>query len=226
MPPRKKRIQGSRKAPLLFHQQPLEGSKHRHGSPQPPSHTRQVLPQFDTAAESGFHAYRKRHHRDKARHSSRKSTTSKFPRLTFESPQTSSDSATLGIPLVRKNPNQSENHFSRKPLVPMFSPQSSGELSVHTLQNPAYMFIPPDSQTPESSPVREELTSPNQRENNIPSFPLHPSTPKSPEPDPILGKDTPEEKYGIQVTWRRQQHLLTCLRAKGKLSRSQFLVKN
>ena len=50
--------------------------------------------------------------------------------------------------------------------------------------------------------------------------------PKSPEPGPILVKDTPEEKYGIKVTWRRRRHLFAYLRERGKLSRSQFLVKD
>lgn len=43
MPPRKKRCQPSRKAQLLFQQEPLEGPKHHYGSPQRPiTHTRQV----------------------------------------------------------------------------------------------------------------------------------------------------------------------------------------
>ncbi|KAM9229733.1 RAD9, HUS1, RAD1-interacting nuclear orphan protein 1 isoform 1-T2 [Dugong dugon] len=241
MPPRKKRRWRSQKAPLLFHQQPLEGPKPCCGSPQLPiSRTRQVpskpidhntitswvLPQFDTTAQSCLQVYRKRHHQDQARHSSRKSTTSKFPQLTFESPQSSSSSVTLGIPLIRDPPKQSEKDISRTPLVPILSPQSCGELSVHTLQSPPYVFIPPDIQTPGSSSVKEKPISPDQKENRLPGCALHTSIPKSPEPGPILVKDTPQEKYGIKVTWRRRQNLLACLRKRGKLSRSQFLVKN
>ncbi|XP_049738167.1 RAD9, HUS1, RAD1-interacting nuclear orphan protein 1 [Loxodonta africana] len=240
MPPRKKRSQHSRKAPLLFHQQPLEGPKHHCGSPQLPiSHTRQVpskpidhntitswvLPQFDTTAESCFQVYQKRGHQAQARHSSRKSTTSKFPHLTFESPQSSSSSATLGIPLIRESPEQSVK-ISRRPLVPVLSPQSCGEPSVHTLESPAYVFLPPDIQTPGSSPVKEKPILPDQKENSLPSCSLRTSTPKSPDPGPVLVKDTPQEKYGIKVTWRRRQNLLACLRERGRLSRSQFLVKN
>ncbi|KAM6214436.1 RAD9, HUS1, RAD1-interacting nuclear orphan protein 1 [Rhynchocyon petersi] len=242
MPPRKKCKQHSQKPPLLFHQKPVEGSKHHHGSPQLPiSHTRTVpskpidhttitswvSPQFDTIAESSFQVYQKRHRRDQTRRSSRKSPTSKFRHLTFESPQTtSSSSATLGIPLASKCPNQSENDISRRPLVPMLSPPNCGELSVPVCQSPAYVLIPPDIQTPESSPVKKDPIPPVQRENSLPSGSHHPSTPKSPDPGPVLVKDTPEEKYGVKVTWRRRQHLLACLREKGKLNRSQFLVKN
>lgn len=243
MPPRKKRRQTSQKAQLLFHQQPLEGSKHHYRSPQLPiTHTRRVpskpidhttitswvSPQFYRTAESCFPAKRKqkRHHRDQARHSSRKSTTSKFPHLTFESPQSSSSSATLGIPLTRECPDQSEKDISRRPLVPVLSPQSCGELSAHALQNLPYVFIAPDIQTPESSFIKEGPISPNQRENSLPSCSLHTSTPESPESEPVLVKDTPEEKYGVKVTWRRRQRLFTYLRERGKLNKSQFLVKN
>lgn len=241
MPPRKKRGQTSRKAQLLFHHQPLEGPKHRYGSPQLPiTHTRQVpskpidqdtitswvSPQFDTTAESWFPANRKgkHHHRGQARHSSQKSTTSKFPHLTFQSPQSSS-SATLGSPLIQECPNHSEKDVSQRTLVPMLSPPSGGELSAYVFQNLPYMFIAPDIQTPESSEKRV-LVPLDQRANSLASCSLHTSTPESPEPGPVLVKDTPEEKYGVKVTWRRRRHLFTYLRERGKLSKSQFLVKN
>ncbi|XP_058937400.1 RAD9, HUS1, RAD1-interacting nuclear orphan protein 1 [Kogia breviceps] len=240
MPPRKKRRQISQKPQLLFYQQPLEGPKHCCGSPQlPVTHTRQVAskpvdhsaitswvsPQFDTTAESWFPVNRKCHHRDQARRSSRKSTSSKFPHLTFESPQSSASSARPGIPLIRDGPSQPEKDISGRPLVPMLSPQSCGELSAHALQNFPYVFIPPDIQSPEASGQGGPIPS-EQRENSLPSCSLRTSTPKSPEPGPVLVKDTPEEKYGIKVTWRRRRHLFTYLRERGKLSRSQFLVKN
>ncbi|XP_011822557.1 PREDICTED: RAD9, HUS1, RAD1-interacting nuclear orphan protein 1 isoform X2 [Mandrillus leucophaeus] len=226
MPPRKKRRQPSQKAQLLFHHQPLEGPKHSCASTQLPiTHTRQVSPDFDTTAGSLFPAYRKHHHQNRARHSSRKSTTSKFPHLTFESPQ-SSNSETLGIPLIRECPSESEKDVSRRPLVPVLSPQSCGDMSAQALQSFPYVFIPPDIQTPESSSVKEELIPRDQKENSLPSCSLHTDTPDSPEPGPVLVEDTPEDKYGIKVTWRRRQHLLAYLRERGKLSRSQFLVKS
>ncbi|XP_078194578.1 RAD9, HUS1, RAD1-interacting nuclear orphan protein 1 isoform X2 [Callithrix jacchus] len=226
MPPRKKRRQPSQKAQLLFHQQPLEGPKHRYASTQLPiTHTRQVSPDFDTTAGSLFPAYQKHHHQDRARHLSRKSTTSKFPQLNFESPQSSS-SETLGIPLIREFPSQSEKPVSRRPLVPVLSPQSCGDMSAQALQSLPYVFIPPDIQTPESSSMKEGLIPPDQKENNLSSCSLHTGTPSSLEPGPVLVKDTPEDKYGIKVTWRRRQHLFAYLRERGKLSRSQFLVKS
>ncbi|XP_071066225.1 RAD9, HUS1, RAD1-interacting nuclear orphan protein 1 [Dasypus novemcinctus] len=177
-------------------------------------------------AESWCPVNRKRHRRDQARRSSRKSATSSFPHLTFESPQTSSSSVAVGIPLIKECPNQLEKDISGRPLIPMLSPQSSGELSVHVVQSPAYVFIPPDIQTPELSSVREEPICPDQRKKGLPSGSLHTSTPKRAGPGPALVKDTPEEKYGVKVTWRRRKHLFAYLRERGKLSRSQFLVKN
>ncbi|XP_036920626.1 RAD9, HUS1, RAD1-interacting nuclear orphan protein 1 [Sturnira hondurensis] len=243
MPPRKKRRQTSRKAQLQFHQQPLEGPKHQYGSPQLPiTHTRQVpskpidhttitswvLPQFDTTVDSWFLPNRrwKRHHQDQSRHASRKFTTSKFAHLTFESPPPSSSSTTLGSPLIRECPSHSEKDMSRRALAPMLSPQHCEELSAHTLQNLPYMFIAPDIQTPESSSVKQEPVPSDQRENSLPGCPPPTSTPESLELGAVLVKDTPEEKYGVKVTWRRRQHLFTYLRERGKLNKSQFLVKN
>ncbi|XP_045392709.1 LOW QUALITY PROTEIN: RAD9, HUS1, RAD1-interacting nuclear orphan protein 1-like [Lemur catta] len=231
MPPgKKKRSHRSQKVRLLFHQSPLEGAKHRYGSPQPPiTHTitAWVPPELDPTAESQVPAYRKDHYRDQAGHSSRISTTSKFPRLTFESPQSSSISEILEIPLIKECPNQSERDNSRGPLVPVLWPQSCGDLSVHALQSLPYVLIAPDIQTPESSSVKEEpVPSPEQKENGLPSCSLRTATTSSPESGPIRVKDTPDNKHGIKVTWRRRQHLLAYLRERGKLSRSQFLVKN
>ncbi|XP_052496969.1 RAD9, HUS1, RAD1-interacting nuclear orphan protein 1 [Budorcas taxicolor] len=241
MPPRKKRRQAAQKPQLLFHQQPLEGPKHRGQSPQPPvvTHTRQVpskpvdhntitswvSPQFDTTAESWFPGNRKHHHRDHARRSSRKSTSSRFPCLTFETPHFFASSATAGIPAIGDGPSQPEKDISGRPLVPMLSPQSCRELSAHTFPDFPCAFIPPDIQTP-GSPGQGEPIPSELRENSLPSCSLHSSTPKSPEPGPVLVKDTPEEKYGIKVTWRRRGHLFAYLRERGKLNRSQFLVKD
>uniref|UniRef100_A0A8C5NX97 RAD9, HUS1, RAD1-interacting nuclear orphan protein 1 n=1 Tax=Jaculus jaculus TaxID=51337 RepID=A0A8C5NX97_JACJA len=182
-----------------------------------------VLPQFDVT-ESRFPAHRKRHDRNQARHSSRKSSC-KFPCLSFASPQSSS-TQTVGLPSNRDCSSPSEKDASRRPLVPMLSPQSCGERSTHTLQSLPHVFVLPDIQTPKSSPGKEDPVPSDQRENALAAGPLLSGAPDSPEPGPVLVKDTPEDKYGIKVTWRRRQHLFAYLRATGKLSRSQFLVKS
>lgn len=170
----------------------------------------QVSPQFDTAAESRFLIHRK-HHRDQARRPTRRSTC-KFPCLTFESPQSSSSETLLLSNGVQ--PQNSEKNAPRRPLVPLFSPQSCRELSVHVPQSLPHVFTPPDIQTPESS-VREDPISPDQKENSFPGCILGPRTPSSPEPGPVLVQDTPEEKYGIKVTWRRRGTCLPTLKRRG-----------
>ncbi|XP_008823707.1 RAD9, HUS1, RAD1-interacting nuclear orphan protein 1 [Nannospalax galili] len=236
MPPKKRCCQRYQRPQLIFYQQPLEGPKHHCESPQRPM-TRPlqvpskpidkgtiiswVSPQFDVTVESQFPAHRKHHHRDQARQSTRKSAC-KFPRLMFESPQ-SSNSETLAISLNRESPHHLEKDNPRRPLVPVLSPPNCGELSMYTSQSLPHEFIPPDIQTPGSS-VREDPISPDQRENSLPSFILA-GAPDSPEPGPVLVKDTPEEEYGLKVTWRRRSQLFAYLKEKGKLSRSQFLVK-
>ncbi|XP_051853411.1 RAD9, HUS1, RAD1-interacting nuclear orphan protein 1-like [Antechinus flavipes] len=49
-----------------------------------------------------------------------------------------------------------------------------------------------------------------------------PQTPPSCQPPLVV--DTPEEKYGVKVTWRRRFHLVSYLRERGKLSLNQIFV--
>lgn len=181
----------------------------------------QVLPQFDTTAKSQLPAHRKRRPQDQTKPLTRRSAC-KFPRLTFESPRATSSETVIS--LNREEPCQSEKDTPRRPLVPLLSPQSCGELSVRAPQSLPHVFTPPDIQTPGSS-MREEPASPDQKENSLPGCILGPGAPNSPEPGPVLVKDTPEEKYGLKVTWRRRRHLFAYLKERGKLDKSQFLVK-
>ena len=41
----------------------------------------------------------------------------------------------------------------------------------------------------------------------------------------VLVTDTPEEEYGVRVTWRQRPHILKYLRDRGKLSAADILVK-
>lgn len=233
MPPKKRRGQRAQKPQLLFHEQPLEGPKHHYEPSQRPmvTHTVQVptksidqssitswvSPQFDT--KKSQLPIRQKRGRYQTRHSTRKST-SKFPCLAFESPGSSSSEPLRTS--IKACPDQSEKGTPRRPLVPMFSPQS-GEASVHALCSLPHAFLPPDIETPDSS-VREDAPPPDQKENSLSDCILRPQSPSSPEPGPVLVKDTPEEKYGLKVTWRRRKHLFAYLKERGKLSRTQFQV--
>jgi hypothetical protein len=127
----------------------------------------------------------------------------------------------LGIPFIREYPKQSEKDISRKPLVPMLSPQTVENISTKL----TLFMLPPDSQIPRSS-VKDNAILPDQRKNCLPLCILRKGTPRSPESGPVLVKRTPNDKYRIKVTWRRQSHLFAHLKEKEKLSRRQFLMKS
>ncbi|XP_044534324.1 RAD9, HUS1, RAD1-interacting nuclear orphan protein 1 isoform X2 [Gracilinanus agilis] len=246
MPPRKKGKGQPRKTQLVFREGPLDGPKHPYGSPQPaaalPRHapikridhktiTSWVSPQFKNTVEDWLPAYPKQQQvpynlRNLAKGSSRKVTKNRFPPLSFESSESSPSEAALDSLSVTKCPMQNPKDTAHRPLVPVFSPQSCGELSPHDLQTPGYMFIPPGIQTPEQSPVKNSGQIPTgSRQQMRRSCPLLMHPPKSPDPGPVLVADTPEENYGLKVTWRRRYKLLMYLRERGKLSMSQILVK-
>ncbi|XP_074050760.1 RAD9, HUS1, RAD1-interacting nuclear orphan protein 1 [Macrotis lagotis] len=245
MPPRKKRPPQSRKSQLAFRERPWEGPKHPCGSPPPPAAPPRLVPskpvdrrtvaswvspQFENTG-SWLPVNQKQHHvpyslQNLARGLSRKATKNRFPPLSFESSVSSSSEATLDDLPVIEHSSKCSKDTARRSLIPIFGPESCGELPFQDLQNSGYMFIPPDIQTPEKSPMRDSghtLTDPRQQMKR--SCPLLMDPPESPNSGPILVADTPEEKYGLKVTWRRRNQLLTYLRKKGKLSTSQFLVK-
>ncbi|XP_003771367.2 RAD9, HUS1, RAD1-interacting nuclear orphan protein 1 [Sarcophilus harrisii] len=245
MPPRKKGKRQPRKAQLAFREGPLEGPKHPYGSPQaaaalprcapvkPLDHrtvTSWVSPQFENTG-GWLPLYQKQHQvpynlRNLAKGSSRKATKHRFPPLSFESSVASSSETASDNLLVMECPMQCPKDTFRRPLIPIFSPQSCGELSSHDFQNSDYMVIPPDIQTPEQSPVKDSGHIPTDHRQHVKrSCPLLTDPPKSPDPGPVLVADTPEEKYGLKVTWRRRHQLLCYLREKGKLNMSQCLVK-
>ncbi|XP_043823303.1 RAD9, HUS1, RAD1-interacting nuclear orphan protein 1 [Dromiciops gliroides] len=245
MPPRKKRRGQSRKSQLAFREGPLEGPKHPYGSPQPaavlPRHapvkpidhqtiTSWVSPQFENT-RGWLPVYQKQHQvpynlRNLAKGSSRKLIKNRFPPLSFESSVSSSSEAALDNLSVVECPVQCPKDTARRSLIPVFSPQSCRDISSHELQNSGYMLIPPEIQTPEQTPVKDSGHIPtNHRQHMKKSCPLLMDPPESPDSEPVLVADTPEEKYGLKVTWRRRYRLLTYLREKGKLSMSQFLVK-
>nr|XP_004610656.1 unnamed protein product [Sorex araneus] len=158
-----------------------------------------VTPQFDLAADSCLPDPRNRRRRDPARHS-RRSSAPKFPRLSFDSPEPARGSTARAPRGVPAHPRPPGKGVCRSPLVPVLSPQAQARPGC------PHAPTPPDLRTPEPA------AAPGQGEN-------------SPEPGPVLVRDTPEDKYGLKVTWRRRQQLLAFLQDRGKLSRSQVHVK-
>ncbi|XP_069484607.1 RAD9, HUS1, RAD1-interacting nuclear orphan protein 1 [Ambystoma mexicanum] len=51
------------------------------------------------------------------------------------------------------------------------------------------------------------------------------SNPEGLAPFPVLVADTPEQEYGIRITWRRRRELMKYLKERGKLHNNEILVK-
>ncbi|XP_068957212.1 RAD9, HUS1, RAD1-interacting nuclear orphan protein 1 isoform X2 [Petaurus breviceps papuanus] len=197
-------------------------------SPLEKLHSPSVSPQFENTG--GWLPVYQKHQvpynlRNLEKGSRQKAAKNRFPPLSFESSVSSSSEAALDNLSVMDFPLQCPKDTARSSLIPQ-SPQRCTELSSRDLENLGYMVIPPDIQTPKQSPVKDSGHIPtDQRQHMRRSCPLLMDPPKSPDSGPVLVADTPEEKYGLKVTWRRRYRLLTHLREKGKLSMSQFLVK-
>ncbi|MFT7812627.1 CL032 protein-like [Arapaima gigas] len=79
------------------------------------------------------------------------------------------------------------------------------------------VFSPPNVETPDTQRSRTNTESP-------PSFGVRaPVTPENQALD-ILVNDTPEEDYGMRVTWRRRKRLMNILLEQGQLSYTDITV--
>ncbi|XP_036624700.1 RAD9, HUS1, RAD1-interacting nuclear orphan protein 1-like [Trichosurus vulpecula] len=247
MPRRKKSNGPPRKAQLLFLERPLEGRKYGGGSPRPcpaPSrivplrpaarNTRPawVSPQFKKPLGSWLPVVRKRPLLPPRRRlpfqlggpawrrrSLRRARTCWFPPLTFKNflpgPGTGPGAqfSLRAAATQREAPGLEEHEEARRPPILPPSPKSCAPRRSH----------PPNPETPGlPSAVGETADTGDQGRGPCP---LHLDRPQTPPPGPPpLVVDTPEEKYGLKVTWRRRYHLVSFLRERGKLSLSQILV--
>ncbi|XP_041111186.1 RAD9, HUS1, RAD1-interacting nuclear orphan protein 1 [Polyodon spathula] len=55
---------------------------------------------------------------------------------------------------------------------------------------------------------------------------LAPTPSDTPPPSDTLVQDTPEQQYGVKVTWRRRMEVMKFLKDRGKLSNREILVNN
>ncbi|XP_028910046.1 RAD9, HUS1, RAD1-interacting nuclear orphan protein 1 [Ornithorhynchus anatinus] len=245
MPPGKKSRRPIPRAQLLFREAPLEGPKHPYGSPQPTdtrprpvptkpidrkTATSWVIPQFE-GSTGGRRPARQRPPRDPVGNSGRKPHPCKFLPLAFAGLQgPCREQAPTSPPAVKRpgrasqSPTRARVRAGRQPLVPMFSPQSCGHLSGREPASPGFAFLPPDIQTPEM-PSGRGPEDPEPSPRPFGGLLSHSSPPEDSGPGPTLVLDTPEESYGLKVTWRKRRHLLAYLRERGRLSQSQFLVR-
>ncbi|XP_020853942.1 RAD9, HUS1, RAD1-interacting nuclear orphan protein 1-like [Phascolarctos cinereus] len=247
--PRKKKSNGPRrKAQLSFRERPLEGPKHGGGSPRPcPAPSRLaplrpadreprpawVSPQFKKPLGSWLPVRRKRpppppHRRlpfrfggpARRRRSLRRARSCWFPPLTFKSLRPGLGTGPGPKPSSRAAAAQQENPDLEGPEEARRPPTLSARPRSCAPRRPK----PSDLETRGlPSTLGDAAATP--REQGRGRCPLHLARPQTPPPgSPPLVVDTPEEKYGLKVTWRRRYYLVTYLRKRGKLSLSQIFV--
>ncbi|XP_068933546.1 RAD9, HUS1, RAD1-interacting nuclear orphan protein 1-like [Petaurus breviceps papuanus] len=250
MPRRKKSNGPPLKAQLSFLERPLEGPKHGGGSPRPcpaPSklvplrpadrETRPawVSPQFKKPLGSWLPVGRKRPSLPpcrrlpfqlggpaRRRRSLRRARSCWFPPLTFKN-----------LPLgLGTGPGPGPKSSSRADATQHVAVGLEGHEKAGTLPTlpPSSRSCAPrqpdpaDPKTPGVSLAVGDAAEPT-RDQGRGRCPLRLVLPQTPPPSsPPLVVDTPEETYGLKVTWRRRYHLVSYLQERGKLSLSQIFV--
>ncbi|XP_069619109.1 RAD9, HUS1, RAD1-interacting nuclear orphan protein 1 [Ranitomeya imitator] len=242
MPPKKRSACNPRKPRLLFLETPQDGAVHEYGAAptkaekpkyvpsRPPDHnssTSWVSPQFDQGSQLHFPRRRRRHvsnssssaahsragdvNQSRLRAAGRKPSVCRFPPLPF------STAEILETPPVGSTRRRTEHNVPTA--VPTSLPGPEGH-------NCSRIPSPPDIRTPETSPNRNSLLSTCAAETPlIRRRAGAPDTPPAAGPGQILAEDTPEHEYGLRLTWRRRQGLMTFLKSRGRLKSSQILVK-
>ncbi|CAN2390336.1 positive regulation of G0 to G1 transition [Pristimantis euphronides] len=238
MPPKKRTACNPRKPRLAFLESPQEGPVHEYGAVPPAAKTKcvptkpldhdaatsWVTSQFDQAVELRFPPRRRSrrlvsgnstaHSREvKRRTPDRKQSVCKFPPLAFTTSE-----PLPSCPTRRRRAKQN----STVP-APCSPPSVEGRSRVE-------IPSPPDVRTPETKPTQSLSLcaaaggqTPLSRTWAEPCD--APSTTPGDGPGRVLAEDTPEQEYGVRLTWRRRQELMRYLKSRGRLKSSQILVK-
>ncbi|KAM4035434.1 RAD9, HUS1, RAD1-interacting nuclear orphan protein 1 isoform 1-T2 [Anomaloglossus baeobatrachus] len=233
MPPKKRTACNPRKPRLLFLESPEDGPVHEYGAAppkaektkcvptRPPDHnssTSWVSPQFDQAPQLHFPPRQRRRrgphvsdssaaHVNQSQHRApgRKPSVCRFPPLSFSAAEILE---TQSFGPTRRRTEQN---------VPTMAPTS-----------PPVTGSPPDIQTPETRPEQNPLLSPCAAYMQTPlsrRLAEAPDTPPAAGPGQVLAEDTPEQEYGLRLTWRRRRGLMKFLKSRGRLESSEILVK-
>ncbi|NWZ31164.1 RHNO1 protein, partial [Asarcornis scutulata] len=241
MPPKKKRTCNARKTELVFLEEPWEGPIHCCETPQPlaenPRHvptkpidkntsTAWVCAQFETTKSLVLKAFQNKHRgackaqKQDANHglpcargACQRPAACKFPPLTFESSEgraaCSPDALNHAGRKAQRPQGRCENSRVPNNSVWVDSSQSGEETPPEPAPQPVgpAAFSPPDIGTPEP-PVR------GGRCSSAPSAPGAELCGPG-EAAAVLVADTPQEQYGVRVTWRQRPRVLQYLRQRG-----------
>ncbi|NXN88539.1 RHNO1 protein, partial [Bombycilla garrulus] len=249
MPPKKKCTYKARKAELIFLERPWAGSIHYYETPlqsaKNPRHVPTkpvdqstsaawVCPQFDTTKSVVLKACQKHRgphkpYNQDANHGSfhaggacQGALASRFPPLTFESPEGHAVPPLDDPNCLKKNAqcshNQPKKGTAANANIQVESPENCGEPAPHPVEQE--VLSPPAA-------VAAQVPSPKygRCSNTLSqsSHAWHPEKELAFGVDPcerreaaaVLVTDTPEHEYGVKITWRRRPHIMKHLREQG-----------
>ncbi|CAJ0918414.1 unnamed protein product [Ranitomeya imitator] len=215
MPPKKRSACNPRKPRLLFLETPQDGAVHEFPRSSIRDHSCTFLvaaaAMSPTAAAPPHTAAPGDVNQSRLRAAGRKPSVCRFPPLPF------STAEILETPPVGSTRRRTEHNVPTA--VPTSLPGPEGH-------NCSRIPSPPDIRTQRRALIETPCFPPAQQ--RLPLIRRRagaPDTPPAAGPGQILAEDTPEHEYGLRLTWRRRQGLMTFLKSRGRLKSSQILVK-
>lgn len=208
-----------------------------------------VCAQFETTKSLVLKAFQKKHRgpckpqkQDAshglpcARGACQRPVACKFPPLTFENSEGCAVCSPDVLNHAGKNAQHSHSRCKNGTVAKSNVQAASSENCEETPSMPVPQpvepeaFSPPDIGTPEP-PVRNRRCSSARSRTSSCAWQTEGELASGSEPcgrgeaAAVLVTDTPEEEYGVRVTWRQRPHVLRYLRDRGKLSAADILVK-
>ncbi|NXS55067.1 RHNO1 protein, partial [Brachypteracias leptosomus] len=199
-----------------------------------------VCPQFETTKSMVLKACQNQHRgphkcqNQDANHSllhaggaCQKAIACRFPPLTFEKPEGYAVNPLAHPNFLKKNTLcshvQPKKGTAARPNIQENSVENSREILLLSASQPVEpeVFSPPDVKTPQMSYIRNWRGSRTLSESS--SHAWHPEKELAFSIDPcgreesaaVLVTDTPENEYGVKVTWRQRPHLMKYLQERG-----------
>ncbi|XP_054609465.1 RAD9, HUS1, RAD1-interacting nuclear orphan protein 1 [Dunckerocampus dactyliophorus] len=180
-----------------------------------------VSPQFDTSVAAKRGRTRRKCHSvtsilDACSQLSRKSSMCKFPPLAFQS-GSKGQHCTQQAKRTHTNNAAVSGGLQEMPKRAVRRRKSMKDVSADATCTSSSICAPPDVDTPKAT--REDDSSSS--EHWILAQPCTP--PRCQMPD-VLVPDTPEQHYGLKVTWRRRTNLMSLLKDRGLLLDCDVLI--
>ncbi|NWW87014.1 RHNO1 protein, partial [Rhynochetos jubatus] len=237
-------LESPREGPVHCYEIPLPSAQNPTRVPtKPVDHTTSAAwacPQFETTTSLVLKSCQKKHrgpHKPQeqdANHSllhaggtCRRAIPSKFPPLTFENPEGYAVRPSDHLNQSGKNTPYSHGQPKKgavvKASVQVKGPENCREIRMLPAPQPVEteVFSPPDTEVPQVPSTRSWRCSSALPPRRSPAW--HPGKELAFYAEPcggeesaaVLVTDTPEQEYGVKVTWRQRPHLMKYLRERG-----------